>query len=238
MASRSTARAMHWLQRSALKSARERRLRMVLREVYARARLHNNAEQTASDLAAGTSWARLCRLEPFSVGSGVVVNNDVPYYRHRHRGMLKQPVRHRSDEGAFDGADTTRAHHHGVGAMELNHLGQHMRRVAAANLACPFDASHREQRLGRLECMCAGFGADLVEHVGVVQYDHLVQCGWQLNIGEHETRRQPVVHKLKRMSYCVKRRFGPINGKQNLEHECAPENWESGKCSGLWARMS
>ena len=56
---------MHWLQRSALKSARAWRLRMALREVYARARQHNNAEQAAGDLAAWTSWARRCRLEPF-----------------------------------------------------------------------------------------------------------------------------------------------------------------------------
>ena len=57
--------AMHWLQRSALKSARAWRLRMALREVYARARQHNSAEQAASDLTAWTSWARRCRLEPF-----------------------------------------------------------------------------------------------------------------------------------------------------------------------------
>ena len=57
--------AMHWLQRSALKSARAWKLRMTLREVYARARQHNSAERAASDLAAWTSWARRCRLEPF-----------------------------------------------------------------------------------------------------------------------------------------------------------------------------
>jgi transposase len=57
--------AMHWLQRSALKSARAWRLRMALREVYARARQHNSPEQAASDLRAWTSWARRCRLEPF-----------------------------------------------------------------------------------------------------------------------------------------------------------------------------
>ena len=57
--------AMHWLQRSSLKSARAWRLRMALREVYARARQHTNAEQAASELAAWTSWARRCRLEPF-----------------------------------------------------------------------------------------------------------------------------------------------------------------------------
>ncbi len=57
--------AMHWLQRSTLKSARAWRLRMALREVYARARQHNSAEQAGVDLASWTSWARRCRLEPF-----------------------------------------------------------------------------------------------------------------------------------------------------------------------------
>ena len=57
--------AMHWLQRSALKSARAWRLRMALREVYACAKQHNNAEQAGGDLGAWTSWARRCRLEPF-----------------------------------------------------------------------------------------------------------------------------------------------------------------------------
>lgn len=57
--------AMHWLQRSALKSARAWRLRLALRGVYARARQHNDAAQAAHDLRAWTSWARRCRLEPF-----------------------------------------------------------------------------------------------------------------------------------------------------------------------------
>lgn len=57
--------AMHWLRRSALKSARAWRLRMALREVYARARQHNSAEHASADLAAWVSWARRCRLEPF-----------------------------------------------------------------------------------------------------------------------------------------------------------------------------
>ena len=57
--------AMHWLQRSTLKSARAWRLRMALREVYARARQHNSAEQAAGDLTAWMSWARRCRLKPF-----------------------------------------------------------------------------------------------------------------------------------------------------------------------------
>lgn len=43
---------MHWLQRSALKSARAWRLKMALRELYARARAHNNPEQAATDFRA------------------------------------------------------------------------------------------------------------------------------------------------------------------------------------------
>lgn len=57
--------AMYWLQRSTLKSARAWRLRMGLREVYARARQHNCPAQAAEDLRSWVSWARRCRLEPF-----------------------------------------------------------------------------------------------------------------------------------------------------------------------------
>ena len=57
--------AMHWLQRSTLKSARAWRLKMALREVYAAARAHNGSEQAGADLRAWLSWARRCRLEPF-----------------------------------------------------------------------------------------------------------------------------------------------------------------------------
>ena len=56
--------AMHWLQRSTLKSARAWRLKMALREVYARARSHNSIEQAGTDLSAWLSWARRCRLAP------------------------------------------------------------------------------------------------------------------------------------------------------------------------------
>ena len=62
--SRRQINAMHWLQRSGLKSARAWRLKMALREVYARAREHNSAELAATDLRAWLSWARRCRLEP------------------------------------------------------------------------------------------------------------------------------------------------------------------------------
>jgi len=57
--------AMHWLQHSALKSARAWRLKMALREVYANARVHNSAKQASGELKAWLSWARRCRLEPF-----------------------------------------------------------------------------------------------------------------------------------------------------------------------------
>jgi transposase len=63
--SRHQLNAMHWLQRSALKSARAWRLKMALREVYAQARSHNSQVQAATDLRVWLSWARRCRLEPF-----------------------------------------------------------------------------------------------------------------------------------------------------------------------------
>jgi transposase len=63
--SRQQVNAMHWLQHSKLKSARAWRLKMALREVYARARAHNQPEQATADLRAWLSWARRCRLEPF-----------------------------------------------------------------------------------------------------------------------------------------------------------------------------
>jgi transposase len=63
--SRQQLNAMHWLQRSALKSARAWRLKMALREVYAQARSHNSQAQAAIGLGAWLSWARRCRLEPF-----------------------------------------------------------------------------------------------------------------------------------------------------------------------------
>ncbi len=57
--------AMHWLQHSGLKSARAWRLKMALREVYARAAASNDAQLARTDLNAWLSWARRCRLEPF-----------------------------------------------------------------------------------------------------------------------------------------------------------------------------
>jgi len=48
-----------------LKSARAWRLKMALRDVYARARAHNDPAIASEDLKAWLSWARRCRLEPF-----------------------------------------------------------------------------------------------------------------------------------------------------------------------------
>jgi transposase len=55
---------MHSLQGSGLKSARAWRLKMALREVYARARQHNNDALARQDLQAWLTWARRCRLAP------------------------------------------------------------------------------------------------------------------------------------------------------------------------------
>jgi transposase len=57
--------AMHWLQHSSLKSARAWRLKMALREVYARAAQSNDAQLAKAQLKAWLSWARRSRLEPF-----------------------------------------------------------------------------------------------------------------------------------------------------------------------------
>jgi transposase len=56
---------MHWLQRANLKTARAWRLKMALREVFANARGHNQAELASAELKAWLSWARRSRLEPF-----------------------------------------------------------------------------------------------------------------------------------------------------------------------------
>ena len=57
--------AMHWLQRAHLKSARAWRLKMGLREVFAKARNHNQEEMARADLKAWLSWARRSRLDSF-----------------------------------------------------------------------------------------------------------------------------------------------------------------------------
>jgi transposase len=63
--SRAQLNAMHWLQHSALKSARVWRLKMALRKVYARVRSHNDIATAATALRVWLSWARRCRLELF-----------------------------------------------------------------------------------------------------------------------------------------------------------------------------
>lgn len=63
--SKTQTEAMHWLQRANLKTARAWRLKMALREVFTRAREHNQAERASDDLKAWLSWARRSRLQPF-----------------------------------------------------------------------------------------------------------------------------------------------------------------------------
>jgi transposase len=57
--------AMHWLQRANLKSTRAWRLKMGLRQVYARARVHGDGAAAAGDLMRWIGWARRSRLESF-----------------------------------------------------------------------------------------------------------------------------------------------------------------------------
>jgi transposase len=57
--------AMHWLQHSNLQSARAWRLKMALRDVYQRARIHDSIEIAGRDLTGWLSWARRCRLDSF-----------------------------------------------------------------------------------------------------------------------------------------------------------------------------
>jgi transposase len=57
--------AMHWLRRANLKTARAWRLKMGLREVFAHARSHNDANAAAIDLKRWISWARRSRLDSF-----------------------------------------------------------------------------------------------------------------------------------------------------------------------------
>ncbi|APR03862.1 ISL3 family transposase [Thauera chlorobenzoica] len=57
--------AMHWLQRSNLKSARAWRLKQALRLVYREARDSNSEELALGALTKWMSWARRSRLEPF-----------------------------------------------------------------------------------------------------------------------------------------------------------------------------
>lgn len=58
--------AMHWLQRSNLKSARAWRLKQALREVYAVAVASNDETLARAALTKWLSWAQRCRLESFT----------------------------------------------------------------------------------------------------------------------------------------------------------------------------
>lgn len=81
--------AMHWLQRANLKSARAWRLKMGLREVYARARTHNDAATAAADLKRWVSWAMRSRLEAFKrLGRTIKVHFD---------GVVRGMLEHRSN---------------------------------------------------------------------------------------------------------------------------------------------
>ncbi|AVR90114.1 ISL3 family transposase [Thauera aromatica] len=57
--------AMHWLQRSNLKSARAWRLKQALRLVYSEAGASNSEELAHGAMSKWLSWARRSRLEPF-----------------------------------------------------------------------------------------------------------------------------------------------------------------------------
>ena len=59
--------AMHWLQRSNLKSARAWRLKQALRLVYSEARDSNSEAIALGALTKWMSWARRSRLEPFNL---------------------------------------------------------------------------------------------------------------------------------------------------------------------------
>lgn len=56
---------MHWLQRSHLKTARAWRIKMALREVYARANQSNDPDSAQADLKHWLGWAKRSRLPSF-----------------------------------------------------------------------------------------------------------------------------------------------------------------------------
>ena len=81
--------AMHWLQRANLKSARAWRLKMGLREVYARARTHNDQAVATADLKRWVSWAMRSRLESFKrLGRTIKAHFD---------GVVRGMLEHRSN---------------------------------------------------------------------------------------------------------------------------------------------
>ena len=79
--------AMHWLQRANLKSARAWRLKMGLREVFAKARTHNDPELASADLKGWISWARRCRLDSFKRLAATLKG----HFDAVVRGMLESP---------------------------------------------------------------------------------------------------------------------------------------------------
>jgi transposase len=96
--------AMHWLQHARLKSTRAWRLKMALREVYARAVASNDEGQARADLKDWLSWAQRCKLEPFkrlakTIGQrldGVVrgmLDNRSNAYVEAMNGLLQQAKR-------------------------------------------------------------------------------------------------------------------------------------------------
>lgn len=81
--------AMHWLQRSTLKSARAWRLKTALQTVYGAARVHNNPEQASADLRGWLSWARRSRLDPFKKLAATI--------KDRFDAVVRGMVEHRSN---------------------------------------------------------------------------------------------------------------------------------------------
>jgi len=57
--------AMHWVQRANLKSDRAWRMKMGLREIFAKARSHNDQALASADLKGWISWGRRSRLDAF-----------------------------------------------------------------------------------------------------------------------------------------------------------------------------
>lgn len=64
--------AMHWLQRSNLKSARAWRLKQALQQIYWQAAKSGDEAQATALLKRWISWARRCRLEPFKKLAGTL----------------------------------------------------------------------------------------------------------------------------------------------------------------------
>ena len=81
--------AMHWLQRSTLKSGRAWRPKMSLREVYARAKVHDDSKRAGDDLRTWLNWARRSRLEAFK--------KLIVMIRQHFDAVVRGMLEHRSD---------------------------------------------------------------------------------------------------------------------------------------------